>query len=236
MSSRGTVVCAATVGGVTFVRRLRGRVLILAMCVVCAACSSSKPSAPATVTVTASAPGGSGSSARTPGSPASSSPRPTPTTSLRGTCDSVLPSIAVDQAVGVTIVGRTAFIVNEPDRKAGQVRRLNCRYGIAAVRAGSKQTDTKVEVSISLYATDAQAASRVSGTEQEWRGQGAVPHAVRVAGHAATILTGYGKPLLVVADGPRTVAVTLASTVVSAARLDAALTAVAASALRGSGG
>jgi hypothetical protein len=148
----------------------------------------------------------------------------------------VLPIGAVDSAVGVPIVGKTAFVVNKPDATVGQVERINCQYGIAALKAGSKLTDTKVEVSISLYSTDQQATDRVASTESAWRDQGAVPHGVSVVGHSATILTGYGKPLLVLAAGPRTVAVTISATVLPAAKLDAALAGVAAKALLGAGG
>jgi hypothetical protein len=213
-------------------RRLRAEVPAVLLggllAAACAACGSAAPAPRATVTVTGSGP----SSARGSGV----TPLPTSTTTLGGTCDSVLPINAVDQAVGGPIVGTTSFIVNQPDSKIGQVERLNCRYGIAAVAEGSTQTDTKVEVSVSLYATDKEADGRVDDTVSEWRGQGAAPHAVQVAGKTGTILTGYGKPLLVLSAGPRTVAVTITPTVVDLANLDTALIALAASALRGAGG
>ena len=155
---------------------------------------------------------------------------------MGGTCDTILPLSAAETVLGTTVAGKTAFVVNAPEYSVGQVERVNCRYGIEAPAAGSTQDQVKLEVSISLYATDKQAVERVNATSDEWRGQGAQPQTVQVDGHPATILTGYGQPLLVLASGPRTVAVTVVDTLVPAANLSAALTGLAARALSGAGG
>ena len=142
----------------------------------------------------------------------------------------------MDKAVGTPVPGKTAFIVNLPDATIGQVERVNCRYGLAAAAPGKKAPNALVEVSVSLYESRSAAAKRISATEEEWRQNSASPHTVQVAGHPATVLTGYGDPLLVVAAGPRTVAASIDPSVAKPAARDRVLVALAAAALRGAGG
>lgn len=148
----------------------------------------------------------------------------------------MLPQSAVDQAVGRLVLGQTSFIVNIPDATIGQVERIDCQYGLAAAKKGKKAAPAPIEVSVSLYASSALAAKRIAATEEEWRQNGAIPHAVKVGTHPGIVLTGNGNPLLIVADGPRTVAADIVPSVVKANKIDSVLAALAASALRGAGG
>ncbi len=215
--------------------------VLLAAGLTCAACSSGSSTAShAPTTASASTPVSispttSASVVPTSATP-TASPSPTSSTTLGGACDTVLPVTAVDAAVGTPVAGKAVFIINQPDSAAGQVERINCQYGVAPVKKGSKTTAAKVEVSVSLYASDAEAAARVSSTLEQWRQNGATPHAVSVGGHPATVLTGYQSPLLVVGSGPRTVAVTMVATLVAGAKLDSVMAGIAAAALSGSGG
>lgn len=214
--------------------------IVAAAALTCAACSggSSKKS-PATMTVTTSVTPTVSPTAGTSGTPTVSptkSAKPTSSTTLGGDCFSILPVTAVDRAVGAPVLGKTAFIVNEPDASVGQVERVNCRYGLRPAAAGKKAPPARVEVSVSLYASNSLAIKRIDATEEEWRQNGATPHAVKVARSGGIVLTGFGNPLLVVAAGPRTVAVNIAPDVTKTANQDKVLTALAAAALSGAGG
>jgi hypothetical protein len=148
----------------------------------------------------------------------------------------VLPLLTVDRAVGKTVPGRTSFIVNVPDYTIGQVERINCQYGLVTPKGKTAPTAPLVEASVSLYDTNAHANARVAATKETWREHGATPHAVTVSGHPAVVLTGYGSPLLVLGVGARTVALSVSATLVPAARSDAVMVSLAASALHGAGG
>ena len=151
----------------------------------------------------------------------------------------MLPLDAVESALGKRVIGRTAFIVNKPDTSIGMLARVNCRYGIgAAVKKGKKKIDPppRVEVSISLYSSATQAAGRVADTVATWRDNGAAQSSVTVSGDDATLLTGYGSPLLVLAHGSRTVAVTVVSALLKGRSTASALSQIAARAVTGSDG
>jgi len=170
------------------------------------------PDATQTVTVTPG-PSGSSSSSGPSGSSTpshSATPRPSQTAkpTLGGTCDSLLPATNINLAVGQPLVGRTSFVVGLPDPKIERLAYLNCRYGVAAPARG-KPAVAKVEIGLSLYASDIRAQTRVQGTIDDFTGLGAKQAQVRVDKYLATILTGYQRPTLVVAAGPRTVAITV---------------------------
>ena len=148
----------------------------------------------------------------------------------------MLPVISVDHAVGKTVAGTTAFVVDAPDYAVGQVQRVNCQYGLVTPKGKKTPSAPQVEVSASLYDTTAHATARVAATQETWREHGALPHSVTVRGHPGTVLIGYGSPLLVLGVGARTVAVSIAPTLVTAARRDVVLIALAAGALSGAGG
>ncbi len=185
----------------------------------------------ASATTTATAPS---STATTTAKP--TTPKPTSSTSLGGDCPAVLPVLTVDKAVGKTVPGRTSFIVNVPDYTIGQVERINCQYGLVTPAGKTTPGAPLVEASVSLYDTNAHASARVAATTETWREHGAIPHAVTVAGHPAVVLVGYGVPLLVLGVGARTLALGVSATLVPAARRDAVMVSLAASALHGAGG
>lgn len=209
-----------------------------------AGCTSSSPSAQKRTSLSASSTSATSTPSLTPSittstttaTTASTSPKPTSSTSLGGDCAAVLPVVAVDRAVGKTVPGQTAFVINVPDYSIGQVERVNCQYGLVTPKGKTVASAPLVEASVSLYDTSAHAATRVAATQETWREHQAIPHAVTVAGHRGVVLVGYGPPLLVLGVGARTLAISAATTLVPAARTDAVLVALAASALRGAGG
>ena len=148
----------------------------------------------------------------------------------------MLPLLTVDKVVGKPVPGKTQFVIDAPDATIGQVERINCQYGLVVPKGKKVPGPPQVEVSVSLYDTNAHAAARVAATKETWREHGAVPQTVTVRGRAGVVLIGYGPPLLVLGAGGRTVAVTVAAALVPAARRNVVMVALASSALSGAGG
>lgn len=146
--------------------------------------------------------------------PASSSkPAPTPTAtgepSLGGRCEDLLPVGAVNIALRRTVIGRTAFVLGVAEPDIGRLTYLNCRYGLSAPVKGKPAPAPQVEIGVSLYKSAAHAARRIQATVEHYRFNGAGDRPARVGALQGVMLSGYGLPTLVVADGPRTVAVTV---------------------------
>jgi hypothetical protein len=153
---------------------------------------------------------------------------------LPGTCDDLLPAAAIDNALGRSLGGRTAFVVGLPEKDIGRIGYLNCRYGLPSANAAAK-----AEIGVSLYTSAARAAARIPATVGDYSNHGARSSSVTVKGHRASVLTGgrgtgYTEPTLVVAAGQRTVAVSVRESAGARARKD--LSALAALALQQTGG
>lgn len=201
-----------------------------------AGCGSAKPGRVVTVTVDAPS--------STRATPATSSARPTHVapshlTKLPGPCDTLLTDYLVSQAIGgQQFRGKDVFVVGQKDPGIGRIGYLNCRYGVTGTGAAEK---AEVEIGVSLYGTAAQAAKRIPATVDDYTAHGATPSDVIVAGQPGRLLTGgsgagYTLPVLVVASGQRTVAVTIDPAVVSAANVRKDAVAVAALALERTAG
>jgi hypothetical protein len=159
---------------------------------------------------------------------------------LPGTCDSLLPAAAVDNALGRSLGGQTAFVVGLPEKDIGRLGYLNCRYGLASGSAGSSATAVaKAEIGVSLYKDAQSAAARIPATVGDYVAHGANSRTTQVDGRQATILTDgagadYADPTIVVASGQRTVAVSMHEK--AGARATKDLTALAKLALTQTGG
>jgi hypothetical protein len=185
---------------------LRSAACLTAAALLVASCSSGSPAGDSMVTVTRtrtpstrpSGPYSSGTASSTaPTSTAASQP-----TKLPSTCETLLSPYNVDQAVGTSVRGPTAFVVGTADPGIGRLAYLNCRYGITGRGAAAVP---KIEIGVSLYGTPQQAAARVTATGID----------VPIGTETGRYITGgkgagYTDPLLVVAAGPRTVAVSIA--------------------------
>lgn len=202
-----------------------------------AACTSGKSGPAKIVTVTVPPP--SHRSTQSASSSASASATPTALTRLNGTCDTLLPDPDVIQALGGTpLGGRDAFVVGVPEKDIGRIGYLNCRYGVTGTGTAAKP---KVEIGISLYGTPAQATTRVQATVSDYEAHGATAGNATVGAVPATRLTGgagdgYDIPLLVVASGQRTVAVSIDPSLVSGSKAATAETTLASLALQRTGG
>lgn len=200
----------------------------LAVFVTVSACSSGS-NAQQTPTATTSSAASSPSSSR----PASTSAAPKLMKKLSGNCDSLLPQVEVEDTMGLRFAGKTAFVVGVPEKNIGRLGYLNCRYGLGA---GAGATPD-VEIGISLYDTPAQAQARLAGTIDDYRGHGATQSPTPVSGANGTLLVGgngagYDVPLLVVASGQRTVAVSVQDKLLAPAKRGAAMAKLAALALQ----
>jgi hypothetical protein len=119
--------------------------------------------------------------------------------------------------------GTDAFVVGKAEPTIGRIGYLNCRYGVTGRGAAARPA---IEVGISLYRTAAQAAARIPATVDDYSAHGATASDVTVTGLPAQLLTGgtgdgYDVPLLVVASGQRTVAVSVDSTVATGSKAKA---------------
>lgn len=156
-------------------------------------------------------------------------------TQLNGTCDTLLPDSSVDHALGVdSLRGEDAFVVGKPEPSINRLAYLNCRYGVTG--KGSAATPA-IEIGISLYASDDDAASRITATVDDYTAHGASASDATVNGSPAKMLRGgvgddYAIPTLVVASGQRTVAVSVADSVATGAKAVDDATALAALALK----
>jgi hypothetical protein len=217
--------------------------LALAVGVVLTSCSSSSPPPRRTVTVTVPASTPARSTQSDP-APTTSSAAPTSSATahlskLPGTCDTLLPQYAVTQAIGgAELTGTTAFVVGQPEPDIGRIAYLNCRYGVTGT--GDKATPS-IEVGISLYQSAAKAAARIPATRDDYTAHGAQATETTVKGHPGVVLSGgvgdgYDVPLLVVAAGQRTVAVSVASSVATGEKAISDASALAALALERTGG
>jgi hypothetical protein len=210
----------------------------VASCVLVAACSSATPRQAVTVTltrtptITAAAP--STSAGPTASATSTHSPSETRITELPGTCDTLLDDSSVFSAAGVkSLPGTDVFVVGRPEPDIHRLAYLNCRYGVT----GKADTATPaIEIGVSLYASNTDATQRISATVADYRAHGASVASSQVVGRQASVLTsggpGYDVPTLVVADGQRTVAVSIATSVVPVSKFAAAAGAVARLALR----
>lgn len=211
----------------------------VAGCALLAACSSATPGHVVTVTTTRTPTATSSAPATStaPASPAGSahSPSETRMTELPGTCDSLLDDSAVFSAAGVkSLPGENAFVVGKPDPGIHRLGYINCRYGVTGKGADAKPA---IEIGVSLYATNGQAAQRIIATVDDYIAHGASTSTTQVLGQRARVLTGgvgagYNVPTLVVADGQRTVAVSIDTSVAPASKVTGPAAAIANLALR----
>jgi hypothetical protein len=230
-SSVRLVACPAVVAAIAAVSLVTG-------------CSSGSPTKTSRV-VTVTVPPSNTSTATQPAPTASSRSTPSPTsapihlTKLKGTCDTLLPDGSIIQAIGgAPLAGVDAFVVGQAEPDIGRIGYLNCRYGVTGTAANSKP---KIEVGVSLYSTSAQAAARITATVDDYSAHGATAAATTVDGVTGTTLTGgvgvgYTVPLLVVASGQRTVAVSVDPAVATGAKATSDATAIAKLALDRTGG
>lgn len=117
----------------------------------------------------------------------------------------MLPFTDLDRALGRPLFGRTVFTEGVAQASIGRLGRVTCGYGLAANGRGG----APVEVGVSTYTDVEKATTRVEATISQLRSTGAVQTEATVTGLPATVLRTSTAFTLVLAQGSRTIAVTL---------------------------
>lgn len=178
---------------------LRGIPVLLGLVVALAACSSGGSDQPAA----AGSP--TGSAAPSSSGPESSTPTATPTPSLPGGCDSVLPFTDLDQALGRPLFGSSRYVLGVAEKSIGRTGRVTCQYGLAPNAKGA----APIEVGMSTYKDAASATDRVEATIAALRSGATSQAPATVAGQPATVIGSKTAFTAVLAQDDRTLAVTV---------------------------
>lgn len=177
-------------------RRWRAVPVVVAAVLLGAGCSGDGD--PSAAAPTSAAPSSS--------APAAGSPSATPTAAALPTgCDSMLPFTDLDQALGRPLFGRTVFTEGVAQASIGRLGRVTCGYGLPANGRGA----APIEVGVSTYKDVESATSRVEATVSQLRSIGASQIQATVGGLPATALATGTAFTVLVAQGTRTVAVTV---------------------------
>ncbi len=153
------------------------------------------------------------SESQTPEPPAS--PTAEASTFLPAACNQLLPPGTVDTALGGHLAGETTFLKAAPLPASGRTGRVTCGYGVTVAADGTKSPPL-VEASYITYTDAATAAHRVDLTIAKDKAAGATATEVEVNGKPATVLTSQAASVLVMADGTRTLVLSVDATLVAA--------------------
>jgi hypothetical protein len=196
------------------VRGSVARLVLVGVAALTAACTSGgSDQSQAGASQTAAAPTATSSAA---------SPTPTPTPNLPAGCDQLLPFTDLDQALGRPLFGQSRYVVGVAEPKIGRTGRVTCQFGLAANGRGP----ALLEVGVSTYKDADSATDRIAATVAALRANATSQKTASVAGQDATMIGTKTDYNLVVAQGDRTVAVTL-SRKLKGVKLDNAAVAVA---------
>lgn len=143
----------------------------------------------------------------------SSTARPTttapPTRTLPADCGSLLATDQIDLVLGHPLVGRIQAITGVAEPKIKRLERFTCRYGLPDTPL-PPDAPIPIEVSVSRYADAASATQRVTDTVESERARGAAPSSVPAGPVQGTVLVTPDRRLLIAANGPVTLAISIA--------------------------
>ena len=149
-------------------------------------------------------------------------PTPTPTPNLPGGCDQMLPFTDLDHALGRPLFGPSRYVLGVAEPSIGRTGRVTCQFGLQPNGRGA----APLEVGVSTYKDADSANERVAATVAALRSTATSQRSATVAGQQAVLIGTKKDNNLVVAQGDRTVAVTIARTL-HVASLDKAAVGVA---------
>ena len=184
---------------------------IAALTAACSSGGSDRSRAGASQTAAAPTPTGS-----------AAAPTPTPTPNLPGGCDQMLPFNDLDQALGRPLFGPSRYVLGVAEPSIGRTGRVTCQFGLQPNGRGA----APLEVGVSTYKDADSANERVAATVAALRSTATSQRSATVAGQQAVLIGTKKDNNLVVAQGDRTVAVTIARTL-HVASLDKAAVGVA---------
>jgi hypothetical protein len=151
---------------------------------------------------------GAAPSSSAPAASSAATPTPTPTPNLPGGCDQLLPFTDLDQALGRPLFGQSRYIVGVAQPSIGRTGRVTCQFGLQPNGRGP----APLEVGVSTYKDADSATERVAATVAALRATATSQRSATVAGQQAVLIGTKTDNNLVVAQGDRTVAVTIART------------------------
>jgi hypothetical protein len=146
------------------------------------------------------------SSPSTTAAPTTTAP---PTRTLPADCGSLLATDQIDLVLGRPLVGRIQAITGVAEPKIKRLERFTCRYGLPDAPL-PPDAPIPLEVSVSRYADAASATERITGTVESERARGAAPSSVPAGPVQGTVLVTPDRRLLVAANGPVTLAISMA--------------------------
>ena len=146
------------------------------------------------------------SSPSTTAAPTTTAP---PTRTLPADCGSLLATDQIDLVLGRPLVGRIQAITGIPEPKIKRLERFTCRYGLPDAPL-PPDAPIPLEVSVSRYADAASATERTTNTVESERARGAAPSSVPAGPVQGTVLVTPDRRLLVAANGPVTLAISMA--------------------------
>ena len=188
------------------------RLVLVGIAALAAACSSGGSGQPQAGT-TQAAPAATGSA---------TSPTPSPTPNLPAGCDQMLPFTDLDHALGRPLFGPSRYVLGVAEPSIGRTGRVTCQFGLQPNGHGA----AALEVGVSTYKDADSANERVAATVAALRSTATSQRSATVAGQQAVLIGTKKDNNLVVAQGDRTVAVTIARTL-HVASLDKAAVGVA---------
>jgi hypothetical protein len=182
------------------VRGSVARLVLVGTAALTAACSSGgSDQSQAGATPTTAAPTSTSSAA---------APTPTPTPNLPAGCDQMLPFTDLDQALGRPLFGQSRYVLGVAEPSIGRTGRVTCQFGLQPNARGA----APLEVGVSTYKDAESATERVAATVAALRASATSQRSATVAGQQAVLIGTKTDNNLVVAQGDRTVAVTIART------------------------
>jgi hypothetical protein len=182
------------------VRGSAARLVVVGVSAVAAACTSGGSDQPQA--------GATGTSAPSTASSSSASPAPSPTPNLPAGCDQMLPFTDLDEALGRPLFGQSRYVVGVAEPSIGRTGRVTCQFGLQPNGRGP----APLEVGVSTYKDADSANERVAATVAALRATATSQRSATVTGQQAVLVGTKTDDNLVVAQGDRTVAVTIART------------------------
>jgi hypothetical protein len=120
----------------------------------------------------------------------------------------MLPFTDLDHALGRPLFGPSRYVVGVAEPSIGRTGRVTCQFGLPPNGRGT----APLEVGVSTYKDVASASERVAATVAALRATATSQRNAAVAGQQAVLIGTKTDDNLVVAQGNRTVAVTIART------------------------
>ncbi len=173
----------------------------------------------------------------TPSPTAKSTPSPTSapsatTAAFPRTCAELVPPGAIAAAIGARpLPGSVSFVYAGPVRSSGRLERTTCGYGVTVGKDG-KPDVVRMEVSLVRYRQAADADARVALTVQTAAGGGDHVYPFTLHGRRGYLLSDRTGSSYVLADGARTLVVSIRAGVVPAPAVKVALIGLAQRVLR----